>query len=206
MFDGNIWLWDRCWKMNIRENIGWKWREEKWPCHHWPDKKEKKPCLYPQQTKFYFRWEGGGELWDPEQAVLTALAHGISSAIIFRNILHGRYNEIHISTSLLMVYWEDGNIREGWKWKCAFLAYCWKGGWVRRGVGGGGEVEEKSCKCSLKTVKFVCNVILSEDFFLISKERDNLQLSIKCLRGLAILLGQTDSDNSHFTSLPVASP
>lgn len=73
-------------------------------------------------------------------------------------------------------------------------------------MGGGGEVEEKSCKCSLKTVKFVCNVILSEDFFLISKERDNLQLSIKCLRGLAILLGQTDSDNSHFTSLPVASP
>lgn len=32
-------------------------------------------------------------------------------------------------------------------------------GWV-----GGGEVEEKSCKRSLKTVKIVCNLILSEDF------------------------------------------
>lgn len=35
---------------------------------------------------------------------------------------------------------------------------------MRRGWVGGGEVEEKSCKRSLKTVKIVCNLILSEDF------------------------------------------
>lgn len=31
-----------------------------------------------------------GRLWDLEQAVLTALAHGVSCAIFFRNILRGR--------------------------------------------------------------------------------------------------------------------
>lgn len=43
----------------------------------------------------------------------------------------------------------------------------------------GGEMENKSCKFSLVTVKIVHNLILSEEFFLISKKGDNLQLSFE---------------------------
>lgn len=49
----------------------------------------------------------------------------------------------------------------------------------KMGVKGGGKMGNKSCKFSHITVKIVHNLILSEEFFLISKRGDNLQLSFE---------------------------
>lgn len=104
MFDGDIWLWDRCWRLNIRENIGWKWWEEKKSDHVTIGliRRKKNPVYIHSKPNFTLGGKEEGRLWHLEQAVLTALAHGVSSAIIFRNIL---MEDIMRFTSLLLCLW-----------------------------------------------------------------------------------------------------
>lgn len=76
--------------------------------HPWLDKKQGGSVyiLYTLSTTDFTLGgkEEEGRLWDLERAAFTALAHGVSSAINFRSVFRGRHNEIHITTSLLVVY------------------------------------------------------------------------------------------------------